>query len=218
MKCSLTLLTSALIATISACSTIPPIEDRPTTNQIGPISQPEWRAGYTKELVNIQNGESAGYEILNTDTDLGMRMASNRSDRKGCEWTGSSDWFSPATSWEGCGTGEWSSGTQTVELISGGLWPLETGAKAVYRGSPVSSQGTKGTIVKRKCEVSGPVALTISDTDYDAMKVVCKANRNEGHRDVRTWYWNAELGEIKYRRTHTKDGLLADFEIVSAAE
>ena len=90
---SITVFSAFLLSSISACSSIPAIQDRPSTTQIEPINQPVWNVGYVKKLVNTQTGESAGYEILETDTELGMHMASMRSDREGCQWTDDSDWF-----------------------------------------------------------------------------------------------------------------------------
>ena len=216
---SITVLMSATtLAVLVGCASTPAILDKPASAPMDPIPQPAWSVGMTRKMIDVESGQPNGYVINELLPDGKLRASSlEPSTGEPCSWTGSNEWFAPVDSWENCGgTGEWISGTQSVELVSGGnLWPLTTGAKAEYRRIPVSSLGNRGTPETRKCEVVGPVALSIALGDFDAMKVQCNTRRYDGAIESRIWYWTAEHGEIKYVQINSVEGVKQDQELAT---
>lgn len=212
------LMLATSITLLGACASTPNIEDRPASAAIDPIPRPDWSVGMKHEMIDVKDGQPKGYVINELLPDGKVRSTSLESSTgKPCTWTGSIEWFAPVDSWENCGgSGEWNSGTQSVKLVSGGsLWPLTVGAKAEYRRIPVSSLGNRGTPETRKCEVVGPVAISISLGDFDAMKVQCNTRRWDGAIESRIWYWTAEHGEIKFVRIHSADGIKQNQELAT---
>lgn len=214
---STTLLLATSSALLSACVSVPVINDLPASTQIDPIPQPNWSVGMKREMVDVRDGQQKGYEITELLPEGKLRGKSLESSKdEPCSWTGSIEWFAPAESWQNCGNGEWKSGTNAVKLISGGsLWPLKAGARAEYRRTPTSSLGNKGTPETRKCEVIGPVAVSLSHAELDAIKVQCNTRRWDGAIESRIWYWTEQYGEIKYMRVHSSEGVKDSNEIVA---
>lgn len=209
---------TTLSGLMSACVSVPMIEDQPASAQLDPIPQPDWSVGMKRQMVDVRNGQPTGYEITELLQEGKIRGASlEPSTGEPCSWTGSTEWFAPAESWQNCGgKGEWNSGTNAVKLISGGsLWPLKAGAKAEYRHTPTSSLGNKGKPEKRTCEVIGPVAVSLSLGEFDAMKVQCNTLRWDGAIESRIWYWTEQYGEIKYVRMHSSQGIKASNELAA---
>ncbi len=115
----------------------------------------------------------------------------------GCRWTRSTSGFAPAISWSGCP----SSGTSSVELVKGKIWPLDTGQTFQYRIRGNSSLLPKAWSSSRSCEVTGQVRIEIRSGIHDTFKVVCKERWG-----TRTWWLSPEVGTaVAYRQT-TKRG------------
>lgn len=204
---------------IVGCASVPPVPERVVSTPVEAIPIPNWQAGLTRSMIDPASGERKGYEIT-AITDEGTLQARSiaTGELSGCSWTNTIDWFTPAIGWEGCGEGEWSSGSAKVELVSGEMWPLQAGNEAIYRHTPTSSTGELGTPETRRCEVVGPVGISVvSLGDVDTMKVQCATRLWDGHTETRTWYWTEKYGEVKYRRVHSRDGLLDDAELQPAS-
>jgi len=203
------------LAALSACTSFPEVQDEASINPMEPVPQPVWTVGMERNALDLINGESGGYKVTSVADTGEIELRSKReTEGKSCTWVVTSDWFAPASSWENCGTGEWASGSQVVTHKGDNLWPLRSGAKAQYRRIPTSSTGKTGTPETRQCEVSGPVKVSIRAGEFDAMKVNCNTTRWDGSKETRIWYWNAEHGEIKYRKANSRDGLVSETETV----
>jgi len=210
---------SLALLSLSACASIPELPEGVASQPIEPIPKPDWTVGMSTDMINLESDEAGGSEIVEVLSNGDLRIASKReSGGANCVWVNGDDWFSPAKSWQQCGTGEWSSGTNKVTIVSGNLWPLKDGAKAVYKKVPTSSTGRVGTEETRKCEVIGSVSIQLFSEDFDAMKIVCKTRKWDNTVDTRVWYWTEEHREIKYRRTNNKKGVIDEFELVVAAQ
>lgn len=200
---------------LTSCVSIPPIEEVASSKVMEPITAPKWSSDMSFKSIDLITDEPTGYDIIEVLDNGNIRAVSKRTVRgKNCTWVNGPDWFSPSRSWENCGTGEWSSGTQNVNISGDNLWPLQAGKKAQYRRTSISSAGTKGTPEVRKCEVSGPVIVSLRNGNYEAMKVTCKTKRWDNTTDTRVWYWNQDHLEIKYRRSNSQKGIIHDTERV----
>jgi len=194
-------LTISMFVVLTGCVSFPEVEDESSDTKILPIPQPQWTVGLQRDFVDLVKGENSGHEIMSISDNGELTVRSKRESTNGtCTWVTSSDWFAPASSWTNCGTGDWASGTQKVIHKGDQLWPLVAGKRAEYKRIPTSSKGEIGTPETIKCEVSGPVRVSVKAGDFDAMKVNCNSARSNGTKETQTWYWHQEHGEIKYRR------------------
>ena len=197
-----TLVTTALLG---ACATGPKLEERPPVGAVEPIEMPAYTAGTTLRQVSGVDGRDVGWEVVEVDADgtyVGRSV-------EGCSWTKARDPLMPATSWSGCGKGEWARGERTILSSSGSLWPLAPGNRASWKHRFTSSEGTPSSGTRR-CEVEGAHAITTRLGDLDAMKVVCKDPWG-----TTTSWWTAEHGEVRSWHVHRERGLEYDHELTA---
>ena len=178
-----------------------------------PIPAPMWTVGMSADTLDLLTEEPGGYDIIEImeNGDIKVQTKTIKAGKK-CTWVNGADWFSPSKSWENCGSGEWGTGTQKVVKSGDDFWPLQAGSKVQFKRTPISSAGKVGTTETRKCEVSGPVNVALKSGNHDAMKVTCKTRRWDGTIDTRTWYWNEEDHQLRYRRTNNQKGMVSDNE------
>jgi len=179
--------TLAAALSVTSCATTPPLEERTPTAVVPPLPMPVRESGTFYRTVSTTDGEEHGWEVLEVADD-GTFVAR---DVDGCRWTSVADPFAPGVAWSGCGGGRWGTGEATIASSSGGLWPLAPGNEAKWSARNVAKDGTRASSTRR-CEVSGPFAVTVAVGDVDALRVVC-----EDERARRTTYWTAEHGEVK---------------------
>ena len=194
-----------IAAQLGACSAAPKLEERPPVSSVEPIIQPVYTLGTVFKQVSSTDGSAIDWEVIEVDENggyVGRNIA-------GCSWTKEGDPMSPPIAWDGCGTGEWTSGTNDMTARSGNLWPLAPGNEATWKYKSTSSKGSSSS-GSRHCVVTGPFAITAPVGNADTLKVTCKDRWG-----VSTSYWNAEHGEVRTWRVENEKGLQYDHELVA---
>ncbi|MEO1539401.1 MAG: hypothetical protein AAFU59_03390 [Pseudomonadota bacterium] len=142
----------------------------------------------------------SGVEGPMTFRAKGRRLRVEEPD--GCTWRSSLDWFSPSTSWEGCGTSRnWHTGSAQVSVLDP-LYPLKIGARGVYERVATSHTGrtyTRQTI----CRVTGAEQVVRGNGALSPAYVVAC---DDGKRVRTTWY-APDDGPVAYVQRHAVEGI-----------
>lgn len=190
---------SCLAIVLSGCNTTgPTIPETELVADLPPMEGPMYTVGQRVDYLDEVSGESRYFTV--TDVSKAGTISANMST--GCKWTQSANWFTGSLAWEGCGSGDWSTGTHEPVTEVESLWPLQVGATAKYQYKLTNSAGDE-SIYNRSCDVSA-VNIETSVGPLDSYKVLCKDRRGE-FLTVRTWYFNPEHGELRFSRW-TSDG------------
>lgn len=204
------ILTLSLCMFVVACATKPTIPENPPGTPLSPMEKPKFTTQRFYQ-VDMQNGEERYYDRQSITAD----GSSSGLSSDGCSWTGDDDMFSPAISWEGCGSNpEWSKGENRNITKKGDLWPLKVGNTSSYRFSQFNANGKDTGKKTRKCKVVSEVNIDVTSGNFDAYKVSCRRQSGDWW-STRVWYISPELNaEIKFVRRSSNRGVEADYELL----
>ena len=137
----------------------------PASAPLEPMAMPEMRVGYMKAWVD-KKGEEWSRTVVAVDE---ATVTMERDD--GCTYTLPIELFGKYLKWWNCG--DWVTGTQTLKLVKGDIWPLATGNKWRYKYSGKNEKGKrwKG---KMSCRVKEQVRVSVPAGEFDTYHVVCK--------------------------------------------
>ena len=163
-----------------------------TLDKLGPLPGPDPRnIGWEWHFID-QDGKPGFMRKVAGDEHV---ASYERTD--GCRWTRATTGFAPATQWSNCP----STGTSSVEVSSGSIWPIEVGKKIEYTVRGTSSLIGRAWATKRTCEVTKAVRIEIRSGEYDTFKVVCKERWG-----TRTWWLAPSVGTAVAYQQETKRG------------
>ena len=162
-------------------------------DNLEPIAGPDQRnIGWQWHFID-QDGKPGHMTKVAGDDDI---ASYERTD--GCKWTRATSGFAPATKWSNCP----SSGTSSVKITGGALWPLKVGNRIEYTVKGSSSLIGRAWTTKRTCEVVGAVKIEIRSGVYDTFKVFCKERWG-----TRTWWLAPSVGTaVAYQQTTRRGG------------
>ena len=93
-----------------------------------------------------------------------------------------------------------------ITAMSNSLWPLKVGNTSSYDHEYEFSSGNKGSGT-RTCEVTGAEKSEVPMGVFDAYVVQCRDTFGDKF-EISTWHISPEVGEIRYMREHSENGLI----------
>ena len=170
-----------------------------------------WALTELKTLENLEplpgpDARNIGWEWHFTDQDgkpghmrkiAGDDLVATYERTDGCRWTRATTGFAPATEWSNCP----STGTSSVKVSSGSIWPIELGKRIEYTVKGTSSLIGRAWTTKRTCEVTKAIRIRIRSGEYDTFKVECKERWG-----TRTWWLAPSVGTAVAYQQKTRRG------------
>ncbi len=182
-----------LVLLLSISCSAQALTELQSVDNLEPIAGPDKRNIGWQWHFTDQNGKPGHMTKVAGDDNV---ASYSRTD--GCEWTRATTGFAPATQWANCP----SSGTSSVKITGGSLWPLEVGKRIEYTVKGSSSLIGRAWSSKRSCEVTAAVKIEIRSGVYDTFKVVCKERWG-----TRTWWLAPSVGTaVAYQQTTKRGG------------
>ena len=137
----------------------------PVSAPLEPMAKPVRHIGDSKTWQNKKGKDVTSTVVAMDETTVTV------DDSDGCAYTVLIQGFAPGLKWSNC---RGSSGTQTVSLAKGDVWPLTTGKKWRYKFAGSNNKGKrwKG---KWNCRVKEEVRVSVPAGEFDTYHVVCKA-------------------------------------------
>jgi len=174
------------------------------------MEQPELIAQRYHQLDKL-NGQERFYERVDVQSD-GTHMG-NTSD--GCSWEGADDLFSPAITWNNCGSSdEWKNGENANLTKKGEIWPLVVGNQVSFSYDQINALGKNTGKKTRKCEVLSQVKIDVAAGNLDTYKVRCVRRKGDWSQ-TQIWYFSPEMNsDVKYVRSSSSEGIEVDHELV----
>ena len=164
----------------------------PVFAPLDPMAIPEMRVGDTRTWVNKKGKESTTTAVAVDEATVTFE------GDNGCTYTETHESFGRSLKWSNCGT--WVTGSQTIRLVKGEVWPLTTGNKWRYKISGKNEKGKRWK-TKRSCQVKKEVRVSVPAGDFDTYHVVCK----EGYRKDQ-YYVSPEIKHIVMSRSSHGQG------------